>query len=241
MRVHQEAITGKVLFQKKKARSMLFSKNLRKLALGLIVATAASMGFAGPASAELIFSFSQTTNVNPAGGFTAGQFKVNTSGVPVNLYLTGTDFPVELPYNLGSLTLSSTSTNQTAFPVMPLTFDSFKLTSAFNGGGATILEGLKVGSATLTSLGGGSVRFEGTAASSIDTSIRAAGVTGVMFDITFINANKTIPTNGAFPDFTAFTAVGTVSTVPEPSSLALLALGGLGLGVRAYRRRAIVA
>jgi hypothetical protein len=228
----------KSLFQKKKVRSMLFSKNLRKLSLGLIVATAASMGFAGPVGAEVFFDIVQTNAVNPGGGLTNNprEFNVNLTG-PISVNVLG-------PIYAGQGSLTLTSTTNSGNNAYPMTFDltSFTLTDAFNGAGNTLLDLLGTGSGTLTDLGGGTVLFEGEGASSIDTAVRAAGVTGIKFAITFSNANKTIPAGGPFPQFTAFSATGTISSIPEPSSLALLALGGLGLGVRAYRRRqAIVA
>ena len=86
----------------------------------------------------------------------------------------------------------------------------------------------------ITALLGGVVQEIGTFSTSLTNPNDYYGFSGISFDQ--IQISLPLGNNGA----AIIDNIQTASTVPEPSSFALLGLGGIGLALRAYRRRRMV-
>ena len=178
---------------------MLFLQNLRKLTLGLFIATVASLGLVSPVAAEVFFEFETKTQVNPAGVyadlppllfFSAGVFQNDF----ISLNLSGSDFPEFAGVTVGSLGFINIPTGPVApGPVQP--FETIlAATSGLNGTGDLLF--FLFATSTLSRTSDSSVLFEGQGLI-VDSDVLVQQPTGVKFSIDFTLSNKVIPAGSA--------------------------------------------
>ena len=217
---------------------MIIATNVRKLFLGIAVAVAASVGVAKSACADVLFDVSTPnpgqyasliqTSIPPQwNSASAGQF--------VRVSLSGSNRAELQGFTQGFLSFVAPATGpSTAGPTYSLT-DSFTLTSGPNGTGTVLLAG--TGTSTLTRATNGSVTWASTFSNFTSDLIAANKLGNAAFAFT-ATSNKPIPVGSTFPQVSSFNCSGQLTaTIPEPSTLALLAMGGFGAGVAAIRRR----
>ena len=220
-----------------RVKRMIFVTNVRKLFLGLAFVSAA-FGMAKSACADVLFDVSTPTPHHYARLLTSGptaQWNSASAGEFRRVSLSGSDRAEFQGITQGYLSFMALGTGpSTAGPTLSLT-DSFILTSGKNGTGTVLLQG--TGTSTLTRATDGSVSWVSTFSNFTSDLIAASELANAAF--TFIaTSNKTIPVGSTFPQFSSFDLSGQLTaTVPEPSTLALLAMGGFGAGVAAIRRR----
>ena len=217
---------------------MINVTNVRKLFLSLAVIAVAAVGVAKSACADVLFNVSSPRPQQYASLIQSGtppQWNSGNAGQFRSVSLSGSDRAEFQGFTQGFLSFIAPVTGpSTAGPTYSLT-DSFTLTSGPNGTGIVLLAG--TGTSTLTRATNGSVTWASTFSNFTSDLIATHKLADAAFTFT-ATSNKSIPVGTTFPQFSSFDLSGQLTAaVPEPSTLALLAMGGFGAGVAAIRRR----
>jgi len=228
--------------------------NFRRSFLGFALAVIASLSVNGAAQAAVLVNFAEQTGSHITG---------TTNGVSSTI--TATDIKVDVTNTFVAaaspeyLTLSLTNVGGAdpmtyAAGVFTQTFTgSFSIWSGPGGTGTELLGGSIPGMIISGSLTGAQTLTFSSNSAAFVSSYSLAGYIlpgGLSLSLSNLHGNITshTGTNSNHPtgyhtlnSFTA-TVTGTASAnVPEPSSLALLGLGGIGMAIGAYRRRRAMA
>jgi len=243
---------------------MTFRRSLLSLAFGAF----ASFGIISDSRADVLLNFAENSGSAVSATFANGAHTQTTiQGNDIQVTVTNIAPEAGLPGSqIEYLTFNLTSTapaDNTLYGlgVFAQSFQgSFSIRSATGGGGYNLLSGNSIGAIISGSLTGANVlNFQSNNNTSYDfnsgknlqlpyytfptgLSFSFANVTGAANAHTGNTTGSGVNTHHTLNPFTAsVSGVISATPIPEPSTLALLGLGGIGMAFGAYRRRRAIA
>lgn len=218
---------------------MKLHKPFTFLAAALLVAFA----FSSTANADIVFGNGTLTTMSPTAHAT-GQSTVGSGLQYYNVFQFTVDTSGSYIFELASINSTGTPSNglDTWLGIFANTFSPPALGAPFASnddftGTRTVLPGPYTGvGLTATSTG-----FTGASPGSRLTGVNlVAGTTYFLYvssfrDTTFVGTGSTAQPLGDY--YFGISGPGIISIVPEPTTVALLGLGALAVGVRAFRKR----
>jgi len=243
---------------------MMFSTRISKMVLGLAMAGLVSLGMSSDVHADTILTFGQSTRTDRPIVAT----NTTVAGIPVSTTLTATNANVTItqldnffaippsvpPFPHAYLNFVFQSQGPaTSTPNPPFAntdsqnfLGHFEITSGLNGTGTNYLSGALVSAQLQGTNNQTSLVFNNTVNPVFTSSVIVdlAPPTSAAFAFGNVNPSNHLVGLPGLQTFAAFrsSVSGTfgAQAVPEPSSLALLGLGAIGLVAGAYRRRMAV-